>query len=148
MATQKEIPCRILFCPHLASPFAREILFGAQNDKHSDWKIDDLDTVMAVAADSHRDFLIPERRRQAARPTTGACPDELCVFFFVFVQTVFEKRFNALPRKGKRPCTAQKARADPSTIDSDTRADRRLPHPPQVPASLQYRGLGKDGTPG
>ena len=36
------------------------------------WSYDD--TVMAVAADSHRDFLTPERIK---RPTTSISPDEL-----------------------------------------------------------------------
>jgi len=40
---------------------------------------------MAVAADFHRDFLIPEQYRHAVRPTTrGAFPrDELRLFFCV-----------------------------------------------------------------
>ncbi len=37
---------------------------------------------MAVAADSHRDFLIPEQYRLAVRPTTNdKALDGLCLFF-------------------------------------------------------------------
>ena len=51
--------------PHVA----QETFYDSQNDKHSDFEpFTSSVTVMAVAADFHCDFLIPEVRRQAAHP--------------------------------------------------------------------------------
>ena len=59
------------------------------------------DTVMAVATDSHRYFLIPERT--AARPTTNISIQMLCVYSFVqyiisylsaFFNPFLKKRYN------------------------------------------------------
>ncbi|MBQ9806526.1 MAG: hypothetical protein IJW49_08495 [Clostridia bacterium] len=44
-----------------APPFAQRVFFGTQNGQHSDLKARGLVTVMAVAADLHRDFLTPVR---------------------------------------------------------------------------------------
>ena len=52
----------------LASPFARKSFYVSQNGEHSDLLQRQI-TVMAVAADFHRDFLTPEPLRQAERPT-------------------------------------------------------------------------------
>jgi hypothetical protein len=60
--------------------------FRAQNDKHSDLAAcgASLDTVMAVATDSHRDFLIPEHpvSRDARQRTDFSIPMN-CVYSFV-----------------------------------------------------------------
>ena len=55
--------------PHVA----QEIFIGSQNDKHSDLfaHAASKDTVMAVVADLHRSFLIPEQYRLAVCPTTN-----------------------------------------------------------------------------
>ena len=55
------------------SPLAQETFINSQNDKHSDL-ITHLseDTVMAVAADSHRSFLIPEQRHPFKAPKSSA----------------------------------------------------------------------------
>jgi hypothetical protein len=63
------------------SPFAQESSLRSQVDKHSDLRIRDPDTVMAVAADSHRDFLIPERAVSRRARQRGRSPDGLCLFF-------------------------------------------------------------------
>ena len=67
----------------LKLPMLPKSLLSAQNDKHSDLRISS-DTVMAVAADSHRDFLIPEYHCPAVYPTTPGLAsqgDELCYSF-------------------------------------------------------------------
>ena len=71
---------------HSASPFAQETFYVSRHDKHSDWFCHATeDTVMAVAADSHRDFLIPEKVI-VTPPTTGQnAPDEPCLFFCVLI---------------------------------------------------------------
>ena len=49
----------VLLCP---SPHLPKRPFQLQNDKHSDLTAKCRITVMAVAADFHCDFLIPERK--------------------------------------------------------------------------------------
>jgi len=67
--------------PHLPK---RPLL--AQSDKHSDLtvRLPNRDTVMAVAADSHCDFLIPERVAQKgnAPDNEAYSPDELRFILF------------------------------------------------------------------
>ena len=109
---RKKIPCRICRLPHL--PICPRDFYRPQNDKHSDLRTSGKPTrssvfsqnsvtVMAVAADFHRDFLIPERYRLSVRPTTKAVnqpSDELCLFFCVRIlyqicrqkSTDFEKK--------------------------------------------------------
>ena len=80
-----------IFCSYAAktlSPHvAQETFIGSQNDKHSDlFATCGKDTVMAVVADSHRSFLIPEQYRLAVCPTTNfpfENSDELCYSFCV-----------------------------------------------------------------
>ena len=68
--------------PHVA----QETFIGSQNDKHSDLfaHAASKDTVMAVVADSHRSFLIPEQYRHAVCPTTNFLKIQMnCVIHFV-----------------------------------------------------------------
>ena len=63
--------------------FAQELFSQTQNDKHSDY------TVMAVAAELHRRFLIPEPMGPAAgvkrvrHRLLPVSPDELCLFTYL-----------------------------------------------------------------
>ena len=61
-------------CRRQIPPSCPKDFYMAQNGKHSDLTClsSTGDTVMAVAADSHRDFLIPEAYRPAVPPTTDA----------------------------------------------------------------------------
>ena len=71
----KKRPCPFLFCRTL--PFAQRVFFGTQIDQHSDLKAQGLVTVMAVAADLHRNFLTPVRKAHGF----GIAPDGLCYSF-------------------------------------------------------------------
>ena len=53
---------------------------------------------MAVAADSHRDFLIPEAYRHAVAPTTDVItrPDELCYSFVESIIAEFCENCNRI----------------------------------------------------
>jgi hypothetical protein len=64
-------------------PVCPRVFYLAKTDQHSDLTVCDAnrDTVMAVAADSHRDFLIPEQTvlQYARQPPLKA--DDLRLFF-------------------------------------------------------------------
>lgn len=68
------------------SPFCPRDFYETQNDKHSDLTVCKTNgvTVMAVAADSHCDFLIPARtvRQYARQRKPVPAPDELCLFLY------------------------------------------------------------------
>lgn len=115
-------------------------------------------TVMAVAAEFHRDFLIPEQRPFLVCPTTGRRPDALRVFSFVAyystdpdscqVGICFLYAVNArLPRRGKRPCSARGSRADRASIGWNSCADPPQRRRPQGRISRRYRARGKGDTP-
>ena len=67
---------------HTDPPFCPRVFYVSRGDKHSDLTCIAGDTVMAVAADSHRDFLIPERHRPAVRPTL-TLPRQCSVFILL-----------------------------------------------------------------
>jgi hypothetical protein len=75
MLTQKTIPCPYRFCR--TPPFAQRVFFGTQIGQHSDLKAQGLVTVMAVAAEFHRDFLTPVRKAHGF----GIAPNGLCYSF-------------------------------------------------------------------
>lgn len=61
------------------------------------------DTVMAVAADSDRDFLIPEHRRPAACPTrSDLAPYEPCLFFCMTILTHLTRHCNRKIEKNQK----------------------------------------------
>ena len=77
-------PCRAR--PSLRLSICPRDLLRARFDKHSDWfcQVTE-DTAMAVVADSHRDFLIPEEVI-VTPPTTGQnAHDEPCLFFCALI---------------------------------------------------------------
>jgi hypothetical protein len=81
-----------VFCP---SPRLPKRLLQARSDKHSDLTYK-RDTVMAVAADSHCDFLIPECAE--AHPTTGQAPMNCVLFFSAHIITQATQKVNRKSR--------------------------------------------------
>jgi hypothetical protein len=75
MLTHKKDTLPVSFCRTL--PFAQRVFFGTQIDQHSDLKAQGLVTVMAVAAEFHRDFLTPVRKAHGF----GIAPNGLCYSF-------------------------------------------------------------------
>lgn len=73
----------LLILSSASPPLCPRDFYGSQADKHSGWASGHPESVtaMAVAADFHRDFLIPARHRPAVRPVPrrgGA----VCVYSF------------------------------------------------------------------
>ena len=79
---------------------AQEFFRVSRSDKHSDLRSEASVTVMAVAADFHRNFLIPERSLTADRPTTEhRARDEPCLFFCTgILYHIIAKNSRPLPR--------------------------------------------------
>ena len=83
-----------LRCP--SPQFAQET-FTARDDKHSDLRallFVSSDTVMAVATDSHCDFLIPERtvKQYARQSSASARMNRVYSFVYTHYNTPFSKK--------------------------------------------------------
>ena len=79
-----EIPLQYLQIRVVRLPICPRDLYESQNDKHSDLRSEASVTVMAVAADFHRNFLIPERRDQTPRARQHRISVMICVYSFVW----------------------------------------------------------------
>ena len=78
MLTHKKDTLPVSFCRTL--PFAQRVFFGTQIDQHSDLKAQGLVTVMAVAADLHRNFLTPVRKK---RTVSGLLPTVCAILLLI-----------------------------------------------------------------
>lgn len=156
MAKRKRIRSRIR--AHPSPPFCpRDRFFGAQSDKHSDWRASARHGNGCCCGVSPR-FPYPRAGPFSVCPTTGRRPDALRVFSFVAyystdpdscqVGICFLYAVNArLPRRGKRPCSARGSRADRASIGWNSCADPPQRRRPQGRISRRYRARGKGDTP-